>query len=253
LALPASDAATVWLDMSSDEKLLHDYALGESRKALRKVKQQSAHRSTMEQKLRHVREASGHIYDEVGILEKPGKPQHLGALKSKKKKKTHLYPEAFKRLHLKNDQKKKANDRDFRTNPAQCTKLKALLNDLADLKKVESKFHAVVFTSSNASHQMIVRMIQPLYAVCEFRTGDDPKKRDKAIRTFQAGLKGGASAKATVFVVTMKAGAVGITLTAATRCYLMEPCLDVSPRGESQIKFPVLLSFHALINAFLAR
>ena len=38
----------------------------------------------------------------------------------------------------------------------------------------------------------------------------------------------GAATKAKVFVVTMRVGNVGITLTAATRVYLMEPCLDPS-------------------------
>ena len=31
-----------------------------------------------------------------------------------------------------------------------------------------------------------------------------------------------------VFVLTLKAGACGVTLTAATRLYLFEPCLDPS-------------------------
>lgn len=37
---------------------------------------------------------------------------------------------------------------------------------------------------------------------------------------------------AKVFVVTVKTGAVGITLTAATRCYLFEPAFD--PATEAQ-------------------
>jgi len=131
--------------------------------------------------------------------------------------------------------------------------------------------HAVVFTTSNDAHQMIVRMLSPLYAVCEFRTGDAPTKRDAAIRKFQAGLKqqqqqissgsssssssgkkktgkGGAAPKATVFVVTMKAGAVGITLTAASRCYLMEPCLDVSRSVSHTIR--CLLAFSLALAFF---
>ena len=89
--------------------------------------------------------------------------------------------------------------------------------------------HCVVFTNSNESHDMLVRVLSPTYKICEFRGGDDSKKRDKSIRQFQEGLTGG---PATVFVVTMKAGAVGITLTAATRCYLLQPCLD--PASELQ-------------------
>lgn len=107
--------------------------------------------------------------------------------------------------------------------------LRALLKDLAELKAVESSMHCVVFTTSNDCHAMLVELLSPLYSVCEFRGGDCSKKRDEAIRRFQTGLKGGT---ATVFVVTMKAGSCGITLTAATRCYLMGPCLD--PAAEMQ-------------------
>ena len=37
-----------------------------------------------------------------------------------------------------------------------------------------------------------------------------------------------------VFVLTMKAGNCGITLSAATRVYLLEPCID--PAHELQVK-----------------
>lgn len=89
--------------------------------------------------------------------------------------------------------------------------------------------HCVVFTASNAGHDMLVRALSPLYSICEFRGGDSSQKRDAAIRKFQKGLDGG---PATVFVVTMKSGSVGMTLTAATRCYLMAPCID--PAMEMQ-------------------
>ena len=51
------------------------------------------------------------------------------------------------------------------------------------------------------------------------------RERHAAIRDFQFS-QGGRQAAAKVFVITMKTGSVGITLTAATRVYLMEPCLD---------------------------
>ena len=44
--------------------------------------------------------------------------------------------------------------------------------------------------------------------------------RHQAIRDFQA-----SEPRPKVFVLTMKTGSCGITLTAATRVYLMEPCL----------------------------
>ena len=51
--------------------------------------------------------------------------------------------------------------------------------------------------------------------------------RHDSIRQFQRAEK-----VPKVFVLTMKAGSCGITLTAATRVYLMEPCLD--PAHEIQ-------------------
>ena len=64
-----------------------------------------------------------------------------------------------------------------------------------------------------------------------FTGGDDGNKRSKSIRSFQDSIKAieeGRQVKpgAKVFVATIKAGNVGITLTAATRVYLFEPCLD---------------------------
>ncbi len=76
----------------------------------------------------------------------------------------------------------------------------------------------------------------------EFSGSTAPVKRDEAIREFQRGLDaasasaagGGAAAdpRACVFVITTRAGNVGITLTAASRVYLMEPALD--PAVEMQ-------------------
>ena len=120
LALPASDATTVWLEMTSDEKALYDIALDKSRRALRQVKQKSVHRSTLESKLAHVRGASSHIYAE-------DKLNHMSPEQNK----------AFTAVHemIPHTEKKKGR-RIWRTNPAKCTKLQALLKDLAELKKV---------------------------------------------------------------------------------------------------------------------
>ena len=57
-------------------------------------------------------------------------------------------------------------------------------------------------------------------------------ERAQMIRSFQAG----AAAKdgtAKVFVFTVKLGSVGLTLTAATRVYLLEPAFD--PAAEAQM------------------
>ena len=56
--------------------------------------------------------------------------------------------------------------------------------------------------------------------------------RARVIRSFQASVEARSPGVSKVFVATMKVGNVGITLTAATRVYLMEPCLD--PQTEVQ-------------------
>ena len=61
----------------------------------------------------------------------------------------------------------------------------------------------------------------------EIAGSTDVKVRHKAIRDFQA-----SEPRPKVFVLTMKTGSCGITLTAATRVYLMEPCID--PAHELQ-------------------
>ena len=127
-------------------------------------------------------------------------------------------------------------------------KTKALLADLAALRVTDPNMHAVVFTHHKPAHDHLSkRLAECGYEVCGFRGGVSAEKKHKTIRYFQesaeaagraaaasssaaAAKKGRASSsaapKAKVFVVTMKVGNVGITLTAATRVYLMEPCLD---------------------------
>ena len=50
----------------------------------------------------------------------------------------------------------------------------------------------------------------------------DSNKRDEAIRKFQ----NTSNRKPAVFVITLRSGNAGITLTAASRVYLLEPALD---------------------------
>jgi SNF2 family DNA or RNA helicase len=100
--------------------------------------------------------------------------------------------------------------------------------------------HCVVFTHNKGGHAMIKNALKIAgFLTSGFTSNDPPKKRSQSIRDFQESIKaveegrqikGGARAK--VFVATMKIGNVGITLTAATRVYLFEPCID--PATEVQ-------------------
>ena len=79
---------------------------------------------------------------------------------------------------------------------------------------------------------MVVEMLKrEKFAVCQFTGATGASKRHQAIREFQASGEARAGV-AKVFVATVKTGAVGITLTAATRVYLLEPAFD--PAAEVQ-------------------
>jgi len=129
---------------------------------------------------------------------------------------------------------------DSGSKPGHCAKLEWLLADLATLRASDPTMHAVVFTHFAASYRRIrSRLASADYTVCGFQGNCQPAERHRTIREFQESVdsvQGGASVassgKAKIFLATMKVGNVGITLTAATRVYLFEPCLD--PAMEMQ-------------------
>ena len=107
-------------------------------------------------------------------------------------------------------------------------KLQALVGDLNSLRQKEPHMHVVVFTQSVAAHKRICQSVQRAgFTVYDISGGSNIKQRHQSIRDFQK-----AESKPKVFVLTMKTGNCGITLTAATRVYLMEPCID--PAHEQQ-------------------
>jgi SNF2 family DNA or RNA helicase len=108
-------------------------------------------------------------------------------------------------------------------NPDRLTKILALRNDLRDLRQHEPELKAVVFTQFLEVHSACVRGLKKDgYDVYEFTGSSNSVKRDAAIRNFQQGTTN----RPTVFVITIRSGNVGITLNAASRVYLLEPCLD---------------------------
>ena len=115
-------------------------------------------------------------------------------------------------------------------------KLKVLLSDLEQLRTVEPSLHAVVFTHHVDAYEKICKALWKAgFVVCGFSGSVVAAERHRTIRDFQASAeasvaKGAKRVKVPpkVFVATMKVGNVGMTLTAATRVYLMEPCLDPS-------------------------
>eukprot|EP00037_Helgoeca_nana_P030426 m.375810 g.375810 ORF g.375810 m.375810 type:complete len:1020 (+) comp28186_c1_seq1:26-3085(+) len=108
------------------------------------------------------------------------------------------------------------------------SKLKALLDDLLALGEVEPAFQAVVFTRSTETHARLVRLLSD-HDIMSYQLASSVsmKTRHDSIRNFQ---KPDGISK--VMVATIRTGNVGITLTAATRVYLLEPCMD--PAEEIQ-------------------
>ena len=114
------------------------------------------------------------------------------------------------------------------TNQIHCAttaKLDALRDDLRSVRQREPHAHCIVFTEHSGAHAKIVAMLEAENdrEVTGLDGSTSITKRHRCIREFQKFEQ-----KAKVFVLTLKAGACGVTLTAATRLYLFEPCLDPS-------------------------
>ena len=109
------------------------------------------------------------------------------------------------------------------------TKIKMLVDDLRQMRRVEPSFRVVVFTQSLKLHDFIVKSLRrEQLNTLEFNGSAVATKRDAAIRKFQSE----SDRQPAVFVITLRSGNVGITLTAASRVYLMEPSMD--PAAEVQ-------------------
>lgn len=110
-----------------------------------------------------------------------------------------------------------------RYNPERLSKIVALRQDLANLRRSEAQLRAVVFTQHLDVHDACVRGLQrDGFDVYQFSGSTGAAQRDSAIRNFQNTSNG----RAAVFVITLRSGNVGITLTAASRVYLLEPSID---------------------------
>jgi SNF2 family DNA or RNA helicase len=111
----------------------------------------------------------------------------------------------------------------------QSTKLKALYEDVSNLLKAEPNMRAVIFTQFREQQKCLQVVLQALkLKVYLFHGGTPVAKREKNIREFQSQQHEGPA----VFLITFRAGSVGITLTAASHVFLMEPCID--PATEVQ-------------------
>jgi SNF2 family DNA or RNA helicase len=107
--------------------------------------------------------------------------------------------------------------------PQRLTKVVALRKSLAEQRRIDPVIRAVVFTQFLDVHSACVRGLQgDGFDVYQFTGSSSTNQRDIAIRSFQDV----SIPRPAVFVITLRSGNVGITLTAASRVYLMEPNLD---------------------------
>ena len=108
-------------------------------------------------------------------------------------------------------------------------KREALFADLRS-RGASGGCRAVIFTEFRDVHTEVVAQLRsryPSWTIFEFSGSTGASTRHTAIRKFQASDHGNK-----VFVITMRAGNVGITLTAADVVYLLGPCVD--PGDEVQ-------------------
>ena len=269
LALPEADCRTVWLDMSEDERLLyglHECASGHTMRIDEPTAQAGGRprRPTggSDQTKRGLRyAAAAHVYDEDVVVGNPtvvvsfmGGPYSLQrpSTQGKFEEAVAAYKRTYDTVSVGVAAKPGHAQATARCSKASLSKYAALLDDLVRLREEEPSFRAVIFTRFDIVQRRLVQILKTeattsggrlavdptgmskaqlraselkLY---EFNKATPPTARHRRISEFQ----NAPSPNPRVFIVTYATAAVGITLTAATRVYLMEPCPD--PAQEVQ-------------------
>jgi len=102
------------------------------------------------------------------------------------------------------------------------TKLKHLIRALEKIKREKPKEKALVFTTYASTLNYLKEELPRRGFNFRTLTGDmDMNKRRKALEQFQQ------DPPTTIFLLSIRAGAVGITLTAASHVFMLEPCLNL--------------------------
>ncbi|MCO5556717.1 hypothetical protein L7F22_010268 [Adiantum nelumboides] len=107
------------------------------------------------------------------------------------------------------------------------SKLKTLLADLARVREENAGAKVLIFSQFTQTIAWLKNEFKNQGITYRFISGDMPmKKRAQAIEAFQK------DPPTTVFLLSIRTGAVGLTLTAASHVYMLEPCLN--PALEEQ-------------------
>ena len=202
LSLPDADVATVWLTMSEDERAAYDiYGCADGVPKWADVNRVTdATLADLSSGLSKRRAALAHRYNiETGIKLKAEARAALSRLNS--------------------------------VAVAQRTKFEALRKDLDALRAQEPNVSVVIFTHENSVLADVSEMLRKMDDMTVFQVSraTNPGQRHSALRQFQ---RGGSGDGARAFCTTFSTAAVGLTLTAASRVYLLEASLD--PAQEAQ-------------------
>lgn len=107
------------------------------------------------------------------------------------------------------------------------SKFKTLLADLAKCREEDKGAKVLIFSQFTQTIAWLKNEFKRKGINYRFISGDMPmKKRAQAIEAFQK------DPPTTVFLLSIRTGAVGLTLTAASHVYMLEPCLN--PALEEQ-------------------
>jgi len=116
-----------------------------------------------------------------------------------------------------------AKDEEAAKPPMVLSKLKALVEDLRQIQLRDPSVKCLIFSQFTTSIDWLKEGLTTAGFGYRTITGSMPQKqRAKAIDAFQS------DPPTTVFLLSMRSGAVGINLTAANVVYMLEPCLDPS-------------------------
>eukprot|EP00455_Lapot_gusevi_P054892 TRINITY_DN8877_c0_g1_i3.p1 TRINITY_DN8877_c0_g1~~TRINITY_DN8877_c0_g1_i3.p1 ORF type:complete len:203 (-),score=79.67 TRINITY_DN8877_c0_g1_i3:218-796(-) len=100
-------------------------------------------------------------------------------------------------------------------------KLKVLLQELQDMRERDPSAKALVFTQFNDSLEWLKRELTRARVVFRTITGSmSANQRQRQLEGFQKDPGG------SVFLLSVRTGAVGLTLTAANYVFMLEPCLN---------------------------
>jgi len=215
LALPQASVQTVWLAMNEAERAFYEHACEADARPAEAAERAGGKDMTLEMSLRCRRQACSNVYKFKGT-ERVCSEQEVLFLYRRERKPGCLYNfEYFPKTFF-------------------CTKLRALRDDLLQLRTLEPSCSAVIFTQHRESHAHITKMLQievSAFKIFEIHGATSAALRHAAVRAFQGGTDAHRKC-AKVLVTTVRVGSVGMTLTGASRVYLMEPSFD--PAAEAQ-------------------